>query len=206
MDEQNPEIFLNVAAWEERSIVNGPGERFVLWVQGCPFRCRGCFNPDYLKFNERPGFRVGELAERIKSVNGIEGVTYSGGEPMAHAKALYFLSRELKKVELTIVCYSGYTLEELKGLDDPWVDRLLSCIDVLIDGRYDRLKPANLPLRGSSNQRVHFLTNTYAHLARKVERERKDVEIIIGANTFVATGIFDVEFLNQLERVLNEGT
>ena len=206
MDEQHTDVFFNVAAWEERSIVNGPGERFVLWMQGCPFRCPGCFNPDYLQFNERPGLRVEKLAEWIKSVNGIEGVTYSGGEPMAHARALYFLSRELKKVELTIVCYSGYTLEELNGLDDPWGDRLLSCIDVLIDGRYDRLKQANLPWRGSTNQRIHFLTDTYAHLAGEVNQERKDVELIIGVNTLVATGIFDVEFLNQLERVLNEGT
>jgi anaerobic ribonucleoside-triphosphate reductase activating protein len=206
MNKEEKDVRLNVAALEERSTVNGPGERFVLWVQGCPFRCQGCFNPGYLHFNERAGFGVEELVERIKNVPGIEGVTFSGGEPMAHARALYFLSRELKKSNLTIVCYSGYTLEELNQSDDPWVAHLVSCLDILIDGRYEKQQQVSLRWRGSANQRVHFLTSAYAHFAAEINERCREVELIIGENGFVTTGIFDVEFLNQLERVLNEGS
>ena len=74
---------ITAADWEERSVVNGPGERFVLWLQGCPFRCRGCFNPAFLPFAGGRRVLVAEMAERILSVPGVEGVTYSGGEPMA---------------------------------------------------------------------------------------------------------------------------
>jgi len=196
------EEVLNIAAWEERSIVNGPGERFVLWVQGCPFRCPGCFNPGYLDFNERRGVRVDELAEKIKRVHGIEGVTYSGGEPMAHSRGLYHLSKQLRKAGLTIVCYSGYTLEELKMSDDPWVAQLISSVDILIDGRYEKQQDLFLPWRGSANQQVHFLTDAYSDLAEKVEEERREVELIIGEKGFVSTGIFDAKFLKRLDQLL----
>jgi anaerobic ribonucleoside-triphosphate reductase activating protein len=205
MPEQSPgDVLLNVAAWEARSVVNGPGERFVLWVQGCPFRCPGCFNQDFLPFMKRCSFRVEELAEMIMSVPRIEGVTYSGGEPMAQAEGLYHLSSVLKARGLTVISYSGYTLGELEGKQNPWIARFLSTLDVLIDGRYDRRQPASLPWRGSSNQQVHFFTKAYKHLSDSSNERGSEVELIIGDNGFVSTGVFDETFLKRLEEVLNE--
>lgn len=198
------DALLNLAAWEERSVVNGPGERFVLWVQGCPFRCVGCFNQDYLPFVRRRMIRVGEIAERILSVSGIEGVTYSGGEPMAQAEGLFHLSSVLKARGLTVVCYSGYTLGELEKLQNPWIARLLSILDVLIDGRYDQDQRASLRWRGSSNQYVHFLTEMYEHLSDHSSKPGSEVELIVGERGFVSTGIFDEAFIKRLEEVLNE--
>jgi anaerobic ribonucleoside-triphosphate reductase activating protein len=200
------EVWLNIAGWEQRSVVNGPGERFVLWVQGCPFRCPGCFNQDYLPFIERHSFQVGELAEMIMSVSGIEGVTYSGGEPIAQAEGLYHLSNILKEHDLTVICYSGYTLGELEKVQNPWITHLLSTLDVLIDGRYDQEQRANLPWRGSGNQRIHFLTSVYEHLFGFSNEPASEVELIIGENGFVSTGIFDEAFLNRLEEMLKEQT
>jgi anaerobic ribonucleoside-triphosphate reductase activating protein len=195
-------VTLNVAAWEERSVVNGPGERFVLWVQGCPFRCPGCFNPDYLPFVEARRITVEQVAGVIRGVRGLEGVTYSGGEPMAQAEGLYHLSRLVKDDGLTVVCYSGYTLEELRALPGPWVGRLLDVTDVLIDGRYDRARAAPLPWRGSANQRVHFLTPAYRHLEARAAEPGGEVELIVGKEALVTTGVFDVAFLRRLEEVL----
>jgi anaerobic ribonucleoside-triphosphate reductase activating protein len=139
----------------------------------------------------------------IKRIEGIEGVTYSGGEPMAQAEGLYHLSLLLKGAGLSVVSYSGYTLDELRNMQDPWIGRLLSTLDVLIDGRYDQRQKVALPWRGSGNQRVHFLTKVYQHLSKAVNEPGSQVELIIGKNTFVSTGVFDETFLKRLEDVLN---
>jgi anaerobic ribonucleoside-triphosphate reductase activating protein len=180
---------LSVASWLERSVVNGPGERFVLWLQGCPFRCPGCFNPDFLPFEGGRPMSVAEVASLVEGVAGIEGVTFSGGEPMAQAEGLATLAAILKARGLTLACYSGYTLEELRAAGDPSVLALLDLLDILIDGRYEAAQRATLPWRGSRNQRVHFLSPAYRHLASTVDRAHAEVEIIIGAEGLVRTGM-----------------
>jgi len=193
---------LNVAQWTERSVVNGPGERFVLWVQGCPFRCAGCINPAFLTFEARQHFSVEAIAERVLATKGIEGITYSGGEPMAQAKALYFLTRRLKAAGLTAASYSGYTLEELQQHADPYVARLLDELDILIDGRYVAQQHGQLPWRGSNNQRVHLLSPAYQHLEATVQQPHREVEFIIGQDQFTSTGIFDHSFVRRIEEIL----
>ena len=195
-------IWLNIAAWAEQSVANGPGERFVLWVQGCPLHCPSCFNEEYMPFVQRQRMSVDEAAAMILGTPGIEGVTYSGGEPMAQPKGLYHLGRLIKGRGLTLVCYSGYTLDELEAMRNPWVPRLLSCIDILIDGRYEQAQRASLPWRGSRNQRVHFLTNTYRHLEAQVNQAHQELEFIVGKDGFVSTGIFSADFVKRLEEVL----
>lgn len=205
MNEDAKTVWLNIARWEERSVVNGPGERFVLWMQGCPFRCAGCINPDFLPFVERTRMTVEDAAALIGTVRGIEGVTFSGGDPMAQAEGLYHLSRLLKAEGLTVASYTGYTLEELRALSGPWIDRLLACLDLLIDGRYVAAQKGSLPWRGSDNQRVHFLSDAYRHLEREVNKPHREVEFIAGRDAFVSTGIFDTKFVRRLEQVL-QGT
>jgi anaerobic ribonucleoside-triphosphate reductase activating protein len=200
--DDDDDVRLSVAAWEERSVVNGPGERFVLWVQGCPFRCPGCFNIDYLQFDGGAEHSIKDLAEVIRGVSGIEGVTFSGGEPMAHAKGLYYLSRRLKTMGKTIFCYTGYSLEELQQKHDPWIDHLISCLDILIDGRYDKTQNVDLSWRGSANQRVHFLSDAYRYLAEEVNHTHREMELIISDKSFVSTGILDVKFLDRLQEIL----
>jgi anaerobic ribonucleoside-triphosphate reductase activating protein len=124
--------------------LTGPGERFVLWLQGCPILCPGCFNEDLLPFVQRHIIDVAEMAATILGVAGIEGVTYSGGEPTGQAQGLALLSERLRAAGLTVVCYTGYTLEALQARDDSWINRLLSYVDILIDGPFVRDKAANL--------------------------------------------------------------
>ena len=78
-------IHLNVGAWQERSVANGPGERFVLWLQGCPLLCPSCFNKELLPFVPRHIVEIEAMADMILAVPGIEGVTYTGGEPTVQA-------------------------------------------------------------------------------------------------------------------------
>ena len=70
-----------------RSAVNGPGERAVIWLQGCDLGCRGCWNPYSHAFDRGRDRPVEEVGEWILSCAGIEGVTVSGGEPFQQARA-----------------------------------------------------------------------------------------------------------------------
>ena len=195
-------IHLNVGAWQERSVANGPGERFVLWLQGCPVLCPGCFNEELLPFVPRHLITVEAMADRILAVPSIEGVTYTGGEPTVQAQGLALLSERLRACGLTVVCYTGYTLEALQARHDLWIDRLLSEVDVLIDGPFVRDQGTNLLWRGSSNQRVRFLTDVYRHLAGDVDCSPAQVEFAIGSKEFLTTGTWPQGFLERLREVL----
>lgn len=150
---------LNLARTLPRSAANGPGERFVVWVQGCPLHCPGCWNPDTWAFQRRDLRSVDELAADILGTEGIEGVTFSGGEPFAQARALAALAERVRAAGLSVFVFTGYELDELTR---PEHHTLLAVTDVLVTGRYVQARRASdLPWRGSANQRVHFLTDRY---------------------------------------------
>lgn len=183
--------------------VNGPGRRFVIWFQGCPLRCRGCFNPEF--HEESGGFTVetGSLIETILSIKDkIEGVTFTGGEPLAQGEELVNLASAVKSMDLTLVCFTGYEIEEILEGRTSWKE-LLQFIDILIDGRYVEEESAPLLWRGSRNQRVHFLTDRYVHLAPLVtECSSREVEVKICDDGVYITGIFDGDFWEEFKRRL----
>lgn len=196
---------LNIAAELPSSVVNGPGTRYVIWVQGCPFKCPGCFNLDFQPLINKTLVSVEELADRILSVKDIEGVTYSGGEPMIQAEPLYSLSSLLKKHRLTVLCYSGFTLEQLHHRNDPYISKLLSLLDILIDGPYVEEKKANLLWRGSINQQVHFMTEVYSDCKLLIEQDISEMEIAIGEEGMVLTGITRKEIVKRLLKIVAGG-
>ena len=152
---------LNVAHVLPRSASNGPGERFVIWVQGCPLHCPGCWNPDTWTFKHRNIWNVDDLVHSILQTDGIEGVTFSGGEPFAQAKELTALARRVQSAGLSVFVFTGYTTDELVL---PEHQELLEQIDVLVAGRFvNALKESGLLWRGSKNQTVHFLSSRYSN-------------------------------------------
>lgn len=159
MDDDS-EITINVADLEPASVSNGPGLRFVIWVQGCPFRCPGCSNEEFLEFRPARQMSVSAVRDLVLAEKDIEGVTLSGGEPMSQARGLVALVAELKAVGLSVVCFTGYTLQELSNGDE-WQQKLLTMIDVLIDGRYNPNRSGG-GLTGSTNQQIHFLSTRYS--------------------------------------------
>ena len=195
---------LNLAAWLERSDANGPGRRFVIWVQGCPLACPKCFSPETHDPGPRRLVDIEYLAERALAIHGIEGLTYTGGEPMEQARGLALLSERLRPAGLSVVCYTGYTLETLRARRDPWVDRLLASVDLLIDGPYVHERAANLPWRGSDNQRLITLTDRYRALtAMATDAETGPrVAFSVSADGFTATGIWPHGFMDRLHERL----
>lgn len=152
---------VNVAHAVECCRVLGPGKRFIVWTQGCPLCCPGCHNPQFQPFKNRLWLTVDKLAAAILATKGIEGVTYVGGEPFAQARALAKLSRKLHTAGLTVMVYSGFTLEQLQSGEIPYAKLLLSETDLLLDGPYQRQLPTNRPWRGSDNQRLILLSDRY---------------------------------------------
>lgn len=136
------------------SIVDGPGLRTTIFVQGCWRHCPGCHNPETWDF--AGGFE--EDTENIKkflsSTKMQDGVTFSGGEPFMQAAALADVARHVKSMGLNLWAFSGFLLEELQA-GTPEQQELLRLVDVLVDGPFV-LAQRNLDLRfkGSSNQRT----------------------------------------------------
>ena len=150
---------LNLARTLHRSAANGPGERFVVWVQGCPLACPGCWNPDTWSFERRVVRDIDELAAEILSVEDIEGVTFTGGEPFAQARALAELARRVRHRGLSVFVFTGYNLAELTS---DVAKQLLAVTDVLVAGRYARdQRTLASPWLSSANQRIHFLSDHY---------------------------------------------
>ena len=144
----------------------GPGRRFALWLQGCPLRCPGCCNPGMLPFAGGEALGIDVLTEQVRAVaaglRAIEGITLLGGEPTAQAAGAAELARRARELGLSVMVFSGFTLEELRDWPEPAVAALLGRTDILVDGPYLRDRPE--PRRrwiGSANQRVHFLTGRY---------------------------------------------
>lgn len=153
---------ININKIIEKTQSEGPGKRFCIWVQGCARHCSGCFATDTWEFVPHDLYEVKELINMIKGQNEIEGVTILGGEPFAQAKSLSKLVTEIHKLGLTIVLFTGYKYCEIKTSDNIDWHKIIENIDVLIDGAYVEDKRSfEIPLIGSSNQNICFLTNKY---------------------------------------------
>jgi anaerobic ribonucleoside-triphosphate reductase activating protein len=137
-------------AIEPRSRANGPGVRFVVWLQGCTLGCPGCFNPATHSLRGR--------ALDIESIDfgDADGLSLSGGEPMQQPEAALALIAHARSRGLSTLMFSGYTQDEIRAqVHGP---AILGQLDVLIDGRYVASERLATGLRGSANQRIHLLT------------------------------------------------
>ena len=169
MSENNKEIKLFGTA--PGSIVDGPGIRFAVFVQGCSHHCKGCHNPESQAHGQGKPTSIDDLMQQFSDAKSCTGVTFSGGEPFEQASALANFAKELKKNRTNVWCYSGYLFEDLlaisKGQDAPGasefcnkshaagVKALLENIDVLIDGPFiEAEKSYDALYRGSKNQRL----------------------------------------------------
>ena len=105
---------------------------------------------------------IGRHLKYAKSLHGIEGVTFWGGEPMLQAKGLAEIAQGCKRLKLSVMVFTGYTLEDLIEKPPPGVVELLDHTDLLIDGSF---MPGNIEQArnwaGSTNQRFHFITDRY---------------------------------------------
>lgn len=154
-----PPHHLNIMGYINRSEVNGPGRRAVVWVQGCLRKCPGCFNPASWSFEPNQIVSVDELVKRILDDPDNEGVTFSGGEPFLQASALAEIAKRVKAHGLNVMSFSGFTLTDLQKDNAPEGSKnLLEQLDILIDGPYVESLAINEPTSpvSSRNQQVRI--------------------------------------------------
>ena len=156
---------MNYATIKPFDVANGPGVRVSLFVSGCTHRCKGCFNEEAWDFNYGERFTEKQESEIIGLLapDYIKGFSLLGGEPFEpeNQKGLYEFLERVKKAypEKTVWCYTGYDFEAdlLSGKVGDWhiTKKMLSCIDVLVDGEFvEELKNPSLRFKGSENQRI----------------------------------------------------
>ena len=170
-----PGIFLRVARVYHGSVIEGPGRRSVVQLQGCPIRCPGCLAPDTHDPAGGVALGVADVADALLHPSGEprDGVSILGGEPFAQPNGLLALVLSLRALGCGhILCYSGYTYEVLRRRADrqPAIGDVLDEIDMLIDGPFvAALAEGSGPWTGSANQRV--LTLKCSHQAPAPSRQ-----------------------------------
>lgn len=148
-----------IADYKPYNFVDGEGVRCSLYVSGCLFACKGCYNKVAQSFTYGKPYTK-ELEDQIIAdlrADYCQGLTLLGGEPFLNTGVTLALCRRVREEFGTtkdIWSWTGYTWEELmEGTADK--KELLAYLDVVVDGRFELAKKdLTLAFRGSSNQRI----------------------------------------------------
>ena len=161
------------------SRANGPGLRAVVFLQGCTLACRGCFNPETHSFagTEVTVDAVADKVIRAHKEHGVEGVTFTGGEPMQQAPALLELIQTLHQQvpSLSFGLFSGYSdLDLVLGRYSIWGrdyseeyrrrfwQEIREHLDFAVLGRFNEAQPCGMPLRTSRSKALRMLSSRYS--------------------------------------------
>lgn len=189
----------------------GPGVRACIWVQGCEHRCKGCYAKHLWNRDEGRLMRAEEIIDALDNViDEIDGITLLGGEPMDQASELWKVARYIKEHEKNVICFTGYTYEQLLEAKKPGVEKLLEYTDILADGPYiEELRSFDRPLLGSSNQRFIFITNNIDK--KEIENYKNSFELRVSSMGVIqinGMGNLDklTEYIKRIEEDKNEVT
>ena len=172
---------MNYSSIKYNDIANGPGVRISLFVSGCTNQCEGCFNKVTWDFNSGQPFTAETEDEIIKNIadKRYQGITLLGGEPfeIQNQKGLVTFIKRLKDLypDKNVWAYTGFLYDKDLGPNGKRycevTEELLSYIDVLVDGKFDKSKyDISLIFRGSYNQRIIDLKkSTYDNIVLKEE-------------------------------------
>jgi anaerobic ribonucleoside-triphosphate reductase activating protein len=186
-------MLINLHSTIKSSRVNGPGDRFVIWTQGCRKMCKNCYNPETWSHYRNNLIDIDLLVEEIKN-SSISGVTISGGDPFEQPEELFYLLGKIKQLDLSdgVIVFSGYTIDEIRVREE--LRKSLDYIDVLIDGLYIEEKRITNGLAGSSNQEFHFLSDKISRDSLQIDQE---VEIHSLGDLIQITGFPLIDKINM---------
>jgi anaerobic ribonucleoside-triphosphate reductase activating protein len=175
-------IKFNVAIINTCTEAEGPYKRMAIWFQGCNIGCKGCCNPDLQDIKPAHIISLDEMvsiAKKSKKENGIEGVTFLGGEPTLQ-QHLDILSNELHKLDLGIILFTGYKINQLK-------ESFISSVDLVIDGQFiDEKIDQNRNLIGSTNQTLYPISNRYVNnMEWFTDKRNQQVDVHVSGDLLV---------------------
>ncbi|MDD1674893.1 MAG: radical SAM protein [Methanomicrobiales archaeon] len=194
-------IQINLAGYIPRSSVNGPGIRCVLWTQGCPIRCTGCFNQDLWAFEPRTLLEHTRVAEEIFRCGDIDGVTFSGGEPFAQASALAELGVLVHEKEMSVVTCTGFSHAQLRHKNRSSWNALLDVTDLLIAGPFTGGNGA-VVCGDLSHKEMIPLSDRGQAISDSADKQGESMEFVIRPDgTVIATGFPDGEIRRTLREM-----
>lgn len=190
----------------DSSYASGPGNRLLLVLQGCSIACKECLSPETHSSRKGQEMSVKNLLQHILSIEDIQGITITGGEPMEQAEALLELIQGIKKSsQLSIFLYTGFEINELKQKAIPVQLQLILAVDILCDGPYiANLATQETLWRGSSNQKIY----AFSEKGRKeINEESNPLQtcIKVTSEEWQITGIPTKEMVFLLDKGLSQG-
>lgn len=156
---KNKQVRIN--GYVNDSVVDGPGLRFAIFMQGCPHACPGCHNPE--SWDMKGGYLIDmdELVSIWQDNFILQGITLSGGDPFMQPEQMLYLIKKAKETDLDVVIYTGFIYEDLLKRNNLIINEILSLSDYLIDGPFKiELLSSDTLFRGSSNQRIILLKDS----------------------------------------------
>jgi anaerobic ribonucleoside-triphosphate reductase activating protein len=146
---------LRIGGIEPESIVDGPGFRYALFVQGCHLGCPGCHNAHLQTFSGGTEMTANDVLHDIAANPLLDGLTLTGGEPFTQAAACAALAEAVRGMGLSVVTFTGCRWEELMAAGREEWRRLIEASDLIVDGPFVMaLRDLDLRFRGSANQRL----------------------------------------------------
>jgi anaerobic ribonucleoside-triphosphate reductase activating protein len=128
------------------------------------------------------------------------GLTISGGEPFIQAEQLAALINKVREtIDLGVIIYTGYTLEEIVTHKNKYYRQLLEQCDLLVDGAYEESLNDGKNLRGSSNQRVIPLTDRYEEFSKEFGTKPAEVEFFFQEDRISMVGVPSSEILERFK-------
>lgn len=174
------DISMNYCDIKEVDIANGEGVRVSLFVSGCTFQCKGCFNKEAWDFNAGKKFTFAELEKLVEIMDRpyIKGISILGGEPLHEkniADVLFILSVvKSAHPEKSIWLYTGYKYESVAEM--PEYAEIVGLVDVIVDGQFEiDKKSPSLKFRGSTNQRIIDVKKTVAY--NRIEEWQSEYDV-----------------------------
>jgi len=179
-------MYLEINRIVKNTSVEGFGNRYCIWVQGCSIRCRGCANISAIEKGKGKKVEITQIISDIIDTGNIEGITFLGGEPFEQAKSLSEIAEEIKKNKLSVITFTGYRYEYLKKCENFYFNKLLKFTDLLIDGEFDISKyDISRPWIGSSNQNYIFLSDRYNENQLSGVKNRLEMHIEKDGTVFI---------------------
>jgi len=198
---------------ETGGLAEGPGPRTVIWFQGCPIRCPGCYNPHLWPFDGGQEMTLAQILAEVKEgrARGDVGVSLVGGEPLAQPEVCAELCVALHESGVHVIVFTGLTYQDIVSLVEaiPAYEVILDNANVLVDGPFIRDEyDARIAYRGSRNQRAIDLRATQARghiVTLSREWDRQQTITIQPGGSMVTSAFLAQVFTGRRSRARNCG-